>query len=361
LIIASNLESALGQAEFGHNKVSVFIEISKLKTQVDELPAQDLLMKLFSRIANIRQLGYKIQTNLETDHVKAAELWVSMEPSLKEKIESRVATYRKKAIALEADIKRLQKKKYASPDDISDLKSLKKSLPSFKAEVADFISQLQRDIDPLPSLLTSIEQRVSTAETALDLTSAASFKLKEDEALVIAVKAKDMNRKTDGVLTFTNKRMMYESLPTKKKERQLLLDKPVGSVAKITKGKVGFFAPEGLDIEFKTPSDRELKFSTKFGGGEADLAVQYFEVITSGKIDEELKSGVSVAVRRRFKELAALYFPSASFCHGTCRECGTVVSTPIKTFTLDGGPITGLFDCPECRKPFMVVLSRASW
>ena len=357
MVIASQLDSVLKQAEFGHNVASAFAEISKLKIQLEEVQMQDLVMNLFSRIANIRQLGYKIHTDLEADHIKAAELWVSTEPSVKEKIKSRVTTYRKKLSALEADIGRLQKKKYASPDDISEIKSIRKSLASFKAELADFNSQMQRDIDSLTSLLESIEQRVSTAETALDLTSAASFKLNKDEVLLVALTAKDRNRKADGVLTFTTKRIMFESLSTKKAERQLLLDKPIDSVAKITKGKVGFFAPEGLLVEFKTSSDSKLKFSTKIGSGEADLAVQYFEAVCSGKIDDELKSGVNVAVCRRFKEMAVMYFSRASFCHGTCRECGTVVSEPIKTYTLDGGPITGLFDCPECHKPFIAVLS----
>ena len=232
-----------------------------------------------------------------------------------------------------------------------------KEIAAYKAEVIDFISQIRGDLAPLPSLLESIEQRVSTAETALQLTSMAKFKLKEDEALLIALKAKDMNRKTDGVLTFTNQRIMFESLPIKKKERQLLLEKPVGSVAKITKGRLSMFEPESLCIEFKQPSHTKLKFGTTRDRGCADLAVQYFGSITSGKIDEELKSGVNVSTRRRFKELAAKYFAGASFCRGKCKECGTIVSTPMKTYTLDGGPTIGLFDCPKCHKPFRVVLA----
>lgn len=332
-------------------------EVSKLTPWLYELQIEARLTRMFSRIETIRQLNYRSQISLEVDQIKAAELWVSIEPSVKEKIESRVVTYQKEVKALAAGVDSNYTSGRAPQGDKDKHDLLEKQIAAYKAEVADFIGQIRRDLAPLPSLLTSIEQRVSMAETALDLTSMASFKLKEDEALLIALKAKNMNRKTDGILTFTNKRIIYESLPPKKTERQLLLDKPVGLVAKITKGKVGTFFPEGLLVEFKTPSDPELKFATKFRG-EADLAVQYFDMIASGKIDEELKSGINVAVRRRFKELAAMYFPGASFCRGKCKECGTVVSTPIKTYILDGGPIMGLFNCPKCHKPFRVVLAR---
>ena len=332
--MASSLSNILDQAEFGYNISSLGIEISKLITQLDELQIQDRLTKLFSRTENTRRLGYRSQTNLEADQINAAELWVFAEPSVKEKTRSRVVAYREKTSAIEADMEPLRKKRIASEYDISNLKSLRKIAAALKAEVTDFVSQIERDTDSLLTLLTSLERRVSTVETSLDLTSTASFKLKEDEALLIALKAKDTNRKTDGVLTFTNLRLMYESLPTEKKERQLLLDKPVGSVTKITKGKVGTFGPEGFHVEFKTAGDPGLKFATKSGGGEADLAVQYFDMIISGMASEEVNSGGNVGVQRRFKELAVTYFPGVSFCSGSCKECGTVVSTPIKTYIL---------------------------
>jgi len=355
---ASQLSNLLDHSEFGWHVGSLRIEIPKLTAQLDELQIQDRLTNLFSRIENVRQLGYRSQTNLEVDQTKAAELWMSIQPSVKEKIKSGVAIYRKKNSAIAADFDSLRKKRFASGEDMSDLKSLVKIFASLKAEVADFIGQVQRDTDPFPSLLRSIELRVSMVENALDLTSTASFRLKENEALLIALKAKDMNRKTDGVLTFTNQRIMYESLSTEKTERRILLDKPLDSVANIVKGKVGILAPEGLHVQFKTRSDPELKFATKSGGGEADLAVQYFDMITSGRTDEELKSGIDVDVRRRFKEVAIAHFPGVSFSSGRCKECGTAVSTPIKTYTIDGGTITGLFDCSSCHKPFVAVLAR---
>jgi hypothetical protein len=306
------------------------IGVHKFVPQLDELQIDDRLKKLFSRIENIRQLNYRGQTNLEADQIKAVELWASIEPSVKEKIESGVETYRKETKALELELDWCTTSASEPQGDSGKLATLEKWVDAYKAKVTFFIGQTKCYIVNLLSLLVSIEQRVSTAETALDLTSMASFKLKEDEALIIALKAKDMNKKIEGLLIFTNQRMIYESVTSKKTERQLLLERPVSSVAKITQDSVGMFEPEGLYVEFKQPSDPKLKLATKFHGGEADLAVQYFGMIVSGQIDDELKSGISVTVRKRFKELAASYFPGDSFCFGRCKECGTVVSSLIK-------------------------------
>jgi uncharacterized protein (UPF0212 family) len=50
-----------------------------------------------------------------------------------------------------------------------------------------------------------------------------------------------------------------------------------------------------------------------------------------------------------------------------CPKCGTLVSTPKKTWKMAGRPDKtgkrmqleiGLFDCPKCKKPFREVLSK---
>jgi uncharacterized protein (UPF0212 family) len=50
-----------------------------------------------------------------------------------------------------------------------------------------------------------------------------------------------------------------------------------------------------------------------------------------------------------------------------CPKCGTDVATPKKKWTMAGRPdkagkkvelTIGLFDCPKCKKPFRVALSK---
>ena len=384
----------LRQVAYNAKLVAIGSGVYKLTPQLNELQIDDRLKKLFSRIAIIRQLNYRSQTSLEADLIKGAELWASVEPSLKEKIVSGVETYRKETKALYEETSSGHMGAAAIEADLKSLDPLERQANAFKAKVTDFIGQTQRYLVNLLSLVQSIEQRVTTAETSIDLTSAASFKLKEDEALILALKAKDVDKKIEGLLTFTNQRLIYEKVPyispgaspkdqeRLRAERQLLLERPFSSVANVTKGKVGFLEPFGLYVEFKQPGDPKLRLAVKAevpmgslagasiserasAGGNlkeryADLAVQYFGTITSGHTDEELKTGVSDPVCERFKELARPYFPGDSFCFGRCKECGKVVSQPIKKWTMEGGPEMGIFDCPTCKKPFREVLNKGT-
>ena len=108
-----------------------------------------------------------------------------------------------------------------------------------------------------------------------------------------------MNKNEDGILTLTNQRFIYESdkeivlkktffiVTEKKRERQLVFETPIGFLSKITKGSVGLLAGAGLYIDFKQQTIPQFKLDTK--GEEADLVIKYYGLITSGKIDEELK------------------------------------------------------------------------
>jgi hypothetical protein len=353
---ASYLEGLLNQGKFGSNKATVRFEISKIKAQLDELQMQERLTNLFSKIENVRQLGYISQTDLEVELIKAAQLWVSIEGPVRDKIKLNVATYREKINNIEADFEPLNKKGYASEDDVSDMDSLRKIIDSCSLEISNFFSQTQNEIDPLLIDVKKIENRVLTIENWLNLVSTDRFKLKANESIIAAFAAKEVKDKMDGVLILTNQRIIFKRLPSQQNEGELVLDRSIDSVAKLTKGKVGLFKSEGLHIEFKSTSNTELIFSFKSGVEETDSVIRYFSLITSGEAETEIRSGFDKNMRRRFKELGIKYFPGVSFSSGICKECGTLVTTPIKTFQPEEGPITGLFSCPDCNKPFVIVL-----
>jgi DNA-directed RNA polymerase subunit RPC12/RpoP len=163
--------------------------------------------------------------------------------------------------------------------------------------VYDFGARINGEMAQLESILNPLEQGIMTAEEVVKLTSAASFQWKAGETPVVASHAKDMNEKTDGVLTLTNQRIIYESekeivlkktffiATEKKKERITILERPIGSVSKIIRGRVGLLAGAGLFIDFKQ-GDPQLKLDTK--SEEADRIIRFHSLITSGQIDEEL-------------------------------------------------------------------------
>jgi hypothetical protein len=335
-------------------------EVSTLTGELQEFQIKERLMQLFKGIENLRlQMNCWIQTNLQADLIKAAELWASTEPSLKEKIAEALTTLRGDTHALKTEIDSFYTDSSAPQADTKKLALWKEQLATIKDKFMDFkyARGIQTGLAKLLDLLESIKQRVETTEYMIKLVSNANFKWTDDEALVITLEAKDMNKKTEGFLTFTNKRIIYESATTKKTERQLLLERPVDSVAKITKGKMGIFKPEGIYVEFKQPSDLKLKLAMKWGG-DADLAIQHFNMISSGQINDELKSGINFTMRERYKELATSYFPGDSFCFGRCKTCGKMVSPPIKKWTMDGWLTMGIFDCPTCKKPFRETLEK---
>jgi hypothetical protein len=63
--------------------------------------------------------------------------------------------------------------------------------------VYDFSSRIDREMVPLESILTPLEQGVSNAEEVVKITSTASFQWKEGETPIVAVHAKYMNAKME--------------------------------------------------------------------------------------------------------------------------------------------------------------------
>lgn len=275
-------------------------EVNSVKSQLSETESRvygldEVIGKLPTRIASVRQMNYKIQMNFETDEIKAAERWASLGQSIKFEVESKATSLRMEITALERDIG--ARRNYPS-FDMGSLNGLDLRILTLKMMVQDISKRTQEALIPVYSVLNPLKDGLSVAETVVNLTSAVSFQWREKETPIVAVRAKDMNKNVDGVLTLTNQRFIYESekeivlkktffiVTEKKKERQLVLETPIGSLSKIIKGSVGLLAGTGLYIEFKQ-AEPQMKLDTK--GEEADLVIKYYGLITSGQIDEELK------------------------------------------------------------------------
>jgi DNA-directed RNA polymerase subunit RPC12/RpoP len=152
-----------------------------------------------------------------------------------------------------------------------------------------------------------------------------------------------MNEKTEGVLTLTNQRIIFESekeivlkktffiATEKKKERTTVLERPIGSVSKIIRGRVGLLAGAGLFIDFKQ-GDPQLKLDTK--SEEADRIIRFHSLITSGQIDEELKKVKPVEQKNVEKRVISCPKCGAPYTDEIyrgqltiqCKYCGTAIS-----------------------------------
>jgi hypothetical protein len=281
-------------------KINTMInDVNNIKTQLSNTESKvygidDTIAKLPARIASIRQMNYRLHANLEEDQLKAASRWATMGPVIKSEVSSRAATLKMDLSSLERDV---NNHRISVTFDTFALTGLDLRINTLRVIVYDFSSKIQGELVQLDSILNPITQDLAAAESTVKLTSSASFQWKEGETPILAVPAKDMNEKIEGILTLTNQRIIYENqkeivlkktffiVTEKKIERQMSLERPIGSISKLSKGRVGLLAGAGLFIEFKQ-GDLQLKLDTK--SEEADKVVKYYSLISSGQVDEEL-------------------------------------------------------------------------
>lgn len=349
-------------------------DLSKLSLQLDQDAYCDGIKKrldmLYSSIANIRQLNYRGQATLETETIKAAELWMSTEASLKKYFSNGWADATKHQIfALSQEVAACEGTSEYYQGDINSLRPLEKRVAAYQKNVSKFKVQLDQCLSNLYSCLTSLEQRVAATENAINLTTKAAFKLNEKEIPLLVLKGKDMNKKIEVFLTLTNRRIIYEST-AKDLERQLLFARPLKDVSKIMSDKFGLLARDGLCVEFKQAGDSPLKLTAD--KQEVGLAIQCFETIASSPVTDELMTEVSRSVEERFNELKrnsdnqqillkkqkeeeAKKFEEIK---GKCETCGTILPSYRKKWTNETGEEIGLYDCPICEKSFQQTLRK---
>ncbi|MCJ7760032.1 hypothetical protein MUP59_02680, partial [Candidatus Bathyarchaeota archaeon] len=120
----------------------------------------------------------------------------------------------------------------------------------------------------------------------------------------------------------------------KKKVRETMVDKPVGMVGEVTKGRVGILAGQGLYITFKPESGlQEMKLDTK--GNDTDLFLRFHNFISSGQADQELaslepeikaeKTLPSICPRCGAPYTGEIFRGQTSI---QCRYCGTTIPVP---------------------------------
>jgi hypothetical protein len=314
------------------------MQLSGTENKVNSV--DNVLSKLPSRISAIRQMNYKIQVNLEGDQLTASERWSQIGPSIKLEVSNQASILKNELSSLERDV---NARRISTSFDISGLMGLDLRLNTVKVLVYNFSSRIDKDMLPLQSILAPLEQGVSVAEEVVKLTSAASYQWKEGETPVIAIHAKNMNEKTEGVLTLTNHRVIYEIekevvlkktffiVTEKKMERSTSIERPIGAVSKITKGRVGLLAGDGLYVEFKQ-GDIQLKLDTK--GEDADRVIKFYSLIVSGQVDDEL--GKSTPVEHKTDEKRIVSCPKCGAPYTDeiyrgqqtvqCKYCNTLIT-----------------------------------
>jgi len=232
---------------------------------------------------------------------------------------------------------------------MENLTSIESRLGYVKPKILELGGHVSKNLSEFESGLQDIEQDLKIAEATVELVSHASFPWKEGESPIFAVEAEEMKDDVEGIVTLTNLRFIFESqrevvlkktlfIATEKKTvREVVMEKPIGMIDRISKGRVGFLEGHGVFVTFK-PEIRlkEMKFDIK--GYEADRMIRLFNFITSGEAEREL---TALQETMDVEERADIRILTCENCSAPytdevyrgqtsvkCRFCGSVIAIP---------------------------------
>ncbi|MDQ1279233.1 MAG: hypothetical protein QG670_493 [Thermoproteota archaeon] len=278
-----------------NNQVSsLMIHLNEFNRRVTGI--DDALNRLPTRIQQIRKMNYRVMINLENDIDSLSKEWATAKPGVANLIESTVPALTSEGRNIENE---LGQKRFSSNSDVAQLGGIEFRVSTLNARVSDLAGRVSGFTGGIMNRFQSLDADVGIAERTLNLSSGSSFQWKENESPIISVNAKDLNNDVEGILSLTSQRFLFESqkevvlkktlfiATQKKKVRETMVDKPVGIVDSIVKGRVGILSGQGLYITFKPNSgQQEMKLDTK--GDDTDLVIRFHQLISSGEADLEL-------------------------------------------------------------------------
>lgn len=318
-------------------------EIGAIENRIGSLDAR--LGSIPSRISRIRKMNYNVFTYMEREQASLSERWENTGPFFRKNVRGRIEGLRSELEDLERDLSWRSQER----SSVDGLTSIESRLGHVKPRVLELGGHVSKNLGEFESGLQAIEQDLKIAEDTVELVSQASFPWKEGESPIFAVEAEEMKDDIEGIVTLTNLRFIFESrrevvlkktlfIATEKKTvREVVMEKPIGMIERISKGRVGFLEGHGVFITFKPKSRlREMKLDIK--GHEADRMIRLFNFITSGEAERELKAlkeTMGVEEREDFRTLTCdicgapyteeIYRGQTSV---NCRYCGSVIAIP---------------------------------
>lgn len=280
-----------------------------------------------SRLSSIRGSGYLALGNLETDIELLSKSWSELAPSIKLTLANNVEplTVQVNSLQSEARLLRSQINSGNIMNSQMSLSRLSTSASSLRSRVYTEANKVNSPIRELFSKVDNIDENMEIAEKTLAFFSQANFPLKEDESPILAYDGKILKGdKSEGTLYFTNYRFIFEVkkevvlekkffIVTKKRtERTVSIDKPIGAIEEISKGRVGFLAWTGIYVRFKkSAGQEEIQFDVE--GKEADNITKFFDYIIKGDADRDITKNRGTTktenIQKRLIQCSKCYAP----------------------------------------------------
>ncbi len=304
---------------------------------------------LASRLATVRSRGYSALSHLDKTIEILTKKWAEVGPAVKQSLANNLQPLSSQIRALQSEAQTLRMEIDGGnlPAALSLSSRLGGDASSIKARATAAAAQATAPAKQLAAGLSAVDRDLKIAETTVTLFSQAGFPMKQEESPVLAIEGKLMEgEKCHGTLYFTNQRFLFEGqkevvlekklfIVTKKRiDRSVMLERPVGAVQDITKGRVGLLAGAGVYVQFRpevgvptTPFDVR--------GWEADVITRFFKYITGGEADRDIATvrGVAPATTPSIRLVRC---PSCGAPHSgeiyrgqtsvNCEYCGSTVA-----------------------------------
>lgn len=245
-----------------------------------------------TRVQNIRSNKYHSQKSLENMSETLSETWKTASPSIESYGLEQGNLISQRQRDLETNLNR--------SNSLSELERFASQLSTIDHEVINIENIIQGQLDEYQNQYHVIDSELKIVEETISNLSNTSINWKNNEHPVLAVKTHDLTNDRHGVLTLSNKRILFEEVKEevirkkflftteKKTTRDLILDQPVGSIDEIEKGRVGFFKGAGLYLKFKPQTGlNELKIDTN--GNDDDKIIRFYNYVISGEAEKELE------------------------------------------------------------------------
>ena len=322
-------------------------ELTSLNQQLNRVPQRierldNRIQSLSTRISRIRQSNYRTLTHLETDQTTLTETWNSLSPNLRSTTNLQSETVQSQL----RDLQQVLSSRLVSTNyNVRNLQDVDSRLPGLRLTLSELQGTVTSALSPLEKKLQNIDTDLRKAERTVELVADASFPWEQDETPIAAVKVKDLENDLDGFVTLTNLRFILEHekeiilkktlfiVTEKKVVREVAVQKPIGMVTRLVRGKVGFFKGAGLFVEFTKDSGvPDLKLDTS--GQDADWITHSYNTINSGQVEEELASVMPSISDREEPQLVTCHICGAPYTEKVyrgqtsinCKYCGAVVA-----------------------------------
>ena len=322
-------------------------EIAGINRQVNSSTARiesldNRIQSLQGRIARIRQGNYRVLTHLESDQAALSEEWTRLGPELRSTTSLKGEIVRTQVRELQQALSyRVGRGDYYR----GNLQEIESGIPQARLQLSEMQNSIVGALSPLEKKLESIDTDLARAESTLAVLEGASFPWEEGETPILSFRAKDLNNDREGFITFTNLKFVFEHekevvlkkrlfvVTEKKIVREVIVQKPIGMVTSLAKGKVGFFKGSGLFIKFASEAGiPEMKIDTT--DQDAKWATNTYKYIISGQADKELAATTPAeSAEQKAPQLIICPICSAPYTAKiyrgqtsiNCEYCGTVI------------------------------------